>query len=108
MSSCIPLVGNGAPCGGAAQCGWGYYCDPATSACAAYPDVGQPCVLSRDGTTAQLPCMRGWCDASGTKTCVAPKADGEPCTSFDQCASFCDAVQQRCTSGYVPPVCTPP
>ena len=110
VSSCVPLVGLGASCGAAARCGWGSYCDPATSACAAYPDLGQPCVLTRDGTTAQLPCMHGWCDASGTKKCVSPKADGEPCSSYDECASYaCDTVQQRCVgSGYVPQVCVPP
>jgi len=109
VRSCVPLVGLGKQCGAAAQCGWGYYCDSATSGCAAYPDLGQACVLSRDGTTAELMCMRGRCDDAGTKKCVAPKADGEACTSPEECASYaCDSVQQRCISGYVPPVCTPP
>ncbi len=109
VSSCVPLVGLGAPCGAASYCGWGSYCDSATSACAAYPDLGQACVLSRNGTTAELRCIRGTCDSSGTKTCVARKPEGEACTSYDECASyFCDSVQQRCGGVYVPPVCTPP
>jgi len=80
-----------------------------SSVCAALPDLGQVCVLSRDGTTAELTCMRGRCDRDGTKKCVALKADGEPCTAPDECLGYCDPVQHQCIGGtYVPPVCTPP
>jgi len=105
----MPFVGGGAPCGGAAVCGFGYYCDPMRGICAANPDLGEPCILSREGTTAELQCVRGWCDRDGTKACIERKADGEPCTSMYECAGFCDPATQQCAGGsWSVPVCDVP
>jgi hypothetical protein len=101
-ASCVPYVGLDASCGGTALCGDGYYCDSGSGVCAALPTVGQTCVLSRSGTTAQLWCIGGWCDAAGTKACQPKKADGEPCTSYDQCVGSCDTLTQTCKA--LPPL----
>src|SRR6266508_3627291 len=114
-SECLPLVGVGSPCGASAVCGWGLFCDSQTSRCAALPTIGESCVLSRDGTTADLQCFGvAWCDKDDTKKCRAPKADGEPCQysqpgwySQLECLGYCDDTQ-HCTGSASQPVCTPP
>jgi hypothetical protein len=109
-SACVPYVGTGGACGATAVCGMGSYCDPMGGSCAPLPDLGDACVLSRDGTTAALQCLRGRCDRYGTKKCVEPKADGEPCASMDECAGYCDMAQARCAGAAPPsqPLCTVP
>jgi hypothetical protein len=98
-ASCVPDVGLGASCGAVGVCGPGYECDSGSAVCVAQPTVGQACVVSRSGTTAQRGCIGGWCDAAGTKTCQPRKADGEPCTSLDQCVGLsCDTSTHTCSS----------
>jgi hypothetical protein len=106
-ASCVPYVGLGASCGAAGVCGPGYQCDSGSGVCVAQPTVGQACVVTRAGTTAQLWCIGGWCDAAGTKMCQPLKADGEPCTSLDQCVGSCDTSTQTCKA-LQPPGCATP
>lgn len=115
--SCVPYVGLGASCGATAVCGMGYYCDSGTGKCAALPVVGQPCMLTRAGTTTRLQCVASWCDADGTKICQPRKADGEPCTSQcifqpcifdDQCVGYCDTSTQTCAGAGQGLVCVSP
>lgn len=103
--SCVPYVGSGASCGATARCGLGYYCDSASGQCRALPAVGEPCVLTDAGTTTQLLCVEGWCDAAGTKICQPMRADGQPCTSDcmfqpctldGQCMGYCDMSTRTC------------
>jgi hypothetical protein len=106
--ACIPLVGLGARCGGLAECGMGYYCDSGSGTCAPQPTIGQSCVLSRNDTTAQLQCIGGWCDAAGTKACQPRKADGQTCTSYDECIGYCDTSTQTCAGASQGPGCIVP
>ena len=115
--SCVPYVGLGASCGATAVCGMGYYCDSGTGKCAALPVVGQPCLLTRAGTTSRLQCVASWCDADGTKICQPRKADGEPCTSpcmfqpctlDEQCVGYCDTSTQTCAGAGQGIVCVTP
>ena len=110
-------TGLGASCGATAVCGMGYYCDSGTGECAALPVVGQPCMLTRAGTTTRLQCVASWCDADGTKICQPRKADGEPCTSQcifqpcifdDQCVGYCDTSTQTCAGDGQGLVCVSP
>jgi len=108
-ASCVPYVGSGASCGATALCGAGYQCDSGSGVCAAQPTIGQTCVVSLSGTTAQLWCIGGWCDAAGTGTCQPWKADGEPCTSSDQCVGLsCDTSTQTCKALRPPLGCATP
>jgi hypothetical protein len=81
---CTAIAGSGGSCT-ANPCGWGYVCTSGT--CHPWATVGQSCVGASTGGM----CIGGYCD--GTTTCVAYKANGATCTSWNQCASGnCDGT----------------
>ena len=74
-------------------CGWGYYCEPATSKCAKTPAIGEAC------DSSSKYCLEGYCDSSTSK-CAAFKAVGEPCDpAVGQCGytAYCDGTTSKCT-----------
>lgn len=88
---CAAIAGNGGSCT-ANPCGWGYAC--ASGTCHPWATVGQSCVGASTGGA----CTGGYCD--GTNTCVAYKANGATCTSYNQCASGdCDGTG-HCVADY--------
>jgi hypothetical protein len=55
------------------------YCD-VTGHCRAYvaAGYGQPC-LTGNGGEGNVCVGAGWCDYEGTRVCLPPSPDGEPC-----------------------------
>lgn len=80
---CSPLAALGESCSSDTNCVTGTYCDFALQTCAALADLGESC--------ASLGCVEGaFC--SPASSCEQAKAEGEPCTTDDEClSSNCDA-----------------
>jgi hypothetical protein len=94
---CATPQDAGGPCsraagatGLAAGCFDGLVCDAATSKCVLAPKVGQPCPDHVCDLTS------AYC--SGNGTCLAKVADGQACTTGEQCspASQCDSSSRTC------------
>ena len=86
-------------CTSTTQCSPYYPCDTTAGQCKQGPAIGQPCSGSQrcfaDGT---------FCDTASTFTCVAERANGQPCTSELHCQSgFCDFGSGTCAAP--PDVC---
>jgi hypothetical protein len=96
---CVTPQDAGGPCSRAAGatgleagCLTGLVCDAATSKCVLAPTAGQPC-------PDQLCDLLGaYCGGNGT--CLAKVADGQACTSSEQCSptAECGSSSRTCVS----------
>lgn len=92
---CAPIAGEGDECSAfpALLCGPGLRCrpgasidDPSTCVVPASAPLGLGEACSA-GFEPLGVCTDGFCDAAGTETCTARRADTEPCSIDDECAS---------------------
>jgi hypothetical protein len=93
--SCVLLGLTGATCATSTECSPYLACDLNTHTCQELPTLGMTCVGSCQGES--------FCGPTGT--CIAPQANGTPCSSFGQCASYyCEAgaIFDSCND---PPAC---
>lgn len=93
---CVPLLGEGEPCGSIVQCDYGLACTGGFDArvCMRLPGPGEPCP---DGECRDI---GTYCSPSGS--CEAVGFEGASCTqSFGQCALAyeCDTTTTTCTRG---------
>lgn len=78
---CVPEAGNNESCE-TTSCQDAYYCDVEKQVCLPKKANGEPCGEDHISTCLHA-CIAG--------TCATPKEPGEPCKSFDECASYrCD------------------
>ena len=98
-STCVALVGSGAPCGANALCQHGLVCvdDPAadggaTGFCRATGALGEPCVNYRFGFSSCNPGL--YCDDSGAapSVCAKRKVSGDICGNVGVCADGLDCI----------------
>jgi hypothetical protein len=68
------------------RCVWPLQCDAKTEKCVDPPGVGEACTA---GASFGDTCGAGAvCDASDTKKCVQPRAEGASCKLNDECEAF--------------------
>jgi hypothetical protein len=85
--TCIKMKSPGDSCTpGAYECATGVFCDPTTSKCTAWSNVGGPCggMLGQESGG----CLGGWCEPTADAgpysagTCRAPQGPGASCPVF--------------------------
>jgi hypothetical protein len=86
--TCKAFVREGAACTvGNNECEFFTSCK--AGICTRFNSVGGSCSANSTATEEASLCLQGSCVGG---TCVAPKAEGESCTSFTDCASFSCSV----------------
>jgi hypothetical protein len=97
--ACVPVRGNGGGCVDHDSCDDGLYC-MSDSKCHAPGKKDDPCAVSTGQT-----CEAGlYCDRQ-SKTCLEPRAEGEPCnpmTPAESCevGTYCACLDTACPSAY--------
>ncbi|MBS1121877.1 MAG: Tryptophan synthase alpha chain [Deltaproteobacteria bacterium] len=77
---CVAVGLPGAPCTSGDDCSPVARCDADAGVCTEVPRLGEACTFACAGES--------FCDVMGSQTCVAPRADTEPCFSDFECASL--------------------
>jgi hypothetical protein len=92
--TCVMVALGGAACDSSADCSRFYRCD-ASKRCSAGVGLGEPCSASLrcadDRVFCEIP------DGQSMGSCVAPRADGQPCKRDSNCDSrSCDQLTGTC------------
>jgi hypothetical protein len=77
---CVAVGLPGTPCASGDDCSPLARCDTTAGVCTEVPRLGEPCTFTCAGES--------FCDVNGSKTCIAPRANTEPCSSDAECASL--------------------